>query len=127
MSEPEIRGQFVWHELATADHAAAFSFYNAVVRWEDAGTHDMGPIGLYRMFGRNGHTLGGMFNKPAEMPAPSHWLDYVRVANITASVDAVKAHGGQVLHGPAEVPGGDWIAQCLDPQGAAFALHQRKA
>ena len=44
----------------------------------------------------------------------------------TASVDAVKAHGGQVLHGPAEVPGGDWIAQCLDPQGAAFALHQRK-
>jgi len=25
------------------------------------------------------------------------------------------------------VPGGDWIVQCLDPQGAAFALHQRKA
>jgi uncharacterized protein len=28
----------------------------------------------------------------------------------------------QVLNGPMEVPGG-LIAQCLDPQGAMFALH----
>ena len=28
----------------------------------------------------------------------------------------------QVLMGPAEVPGGSWIVQALDPQGAAFAL-----
>ena len=26
--------------------------------------------------------------------------------------------GGQVLNGPMEVPGGDWIAPCMDPQGA---------
>jgi predicted enzyme related to lactoylglutathione lyase len=24
------------------------------------------------------------------------------------------------------VPGGDWILACQDPQGAVFALHQRK-
>ncbi|TJX16567.1 MAG: VOC family protein, partial [Mesorhizobium sp.] len=24
--------------------------------------------------------------------------------------------------GPMEVPGGDWIVQCTDPQGAHFAL-----
>ena len=41
--------------------------------------------------------------------------------------DAVKANGGQVLHGPVEVPGGDWIVQCMDPQGAVFSLHQRAA
>jgi predicted enzyme related to lactoylglutathione lyase len=28
--------------------------------------------------------------------------------------------------GPMEIPGGDRIAQCLDPQGAAFALHEPK-
>jgi predicted enzyme related to lactoylglutathione lyase len=28
--------------------------------------------------------------------------------------------------GPMDIPGGDSIAQCLDPQGAAFALHQAK-
>jgi uncharacterized protein len=34
----------------------------------------------------------------------------------------VKAGNGQVLNGPIEVPGGRWIAQCTDPQGAIFAL-----
>jgi hypothetical protein len=28
-----------------------------------------------------------------------------------------------VLNGPMEVPGGDRVAQCRDPQGAMFALH----
>jgi hypothetical protein len=37
-------------------------------------------------------------------------------------VDRIKANGGQVLMGPQEVPGGSWIVQAVDPQGAAFAL-----
>jgi predicted enzyme related to lactoylglutathione lyase len=78
------------------------------------------------MFGRKGHTLGGMFNKPAHMPFPPHWLLYARVENIQRAADAVKAAGGQVVNGPMEVPDGDWVLQGLDPQGAFFALHQRK-
>jgi predicted enzyme related to lactoylglutathione lyase len=39
----------------------------------------------------------------------------------------VKAGGGQVLNGPMEVPGGDWIVQALDPQGAMFAVVGKKA
>jgi hypothetical protein len=31
--------------------------------------------------------------------------------------------GGKLLVGPMEVPGGDLVAQCLDPQGGAFVLH----
>jgi uncharacterized protein len=34
----------------------------------------------------------------------------------------VKDKGGKVLNGPHQVPGGSWIVQCLDPQGAMFAL-----
>jgi predicted enzyme related to lactoylglutathione lyase len=37
-----------------------------------------------------------------------------------------EAPGGQVLNGPMDVPGGDRVAQCLDPQGAPFALHSTK-
>ena len=33
--------------------------------------------------------------------------------------------GATVLFGPMDVPGGDQIAQCLDPQGALFALHAK--
>jgi hypothetical protein len=79
------------------------------------------------MFGRQGVTLGGMFEKPADMPAPSHWMLYIRVADINTSVEVVKANGGQIVNGPMEVPGGDWVVNCVDPQGAFFALHQRKA
>ena len=30
--------------------------------------------------------------------------------------------GGKIVNGPMEVPGGDWIAQGIDPQGAMFAV-----
>jgi uncharacterized protein len=122
---PEI-GDVSWHELATSDLDGALRFYQQIAAWEQTGSHDMGAMGSYQMFGQQGHTLGGIFRKPAEMPGPSCWLLYIRVADITKGVDLVKANGGQVLRGPHEVPGGDWIVQCMDPQGAAFALHQRK-
>jgi predicted enzyme related to lactoylglutathione lyase len=64
-----------------------------------------------------------MFNKTAEMPGPPMWLYYIKVDSVEASVERVKQLGGQVLNGPMEVPGGDQIAQCTDPQGAVFALH----
>ena len=40
-----------------------------------------------------------------------------------SGMERVVAAGGQVVNGPMEVPGGDTVAQCVDPQGAAFALH----
>lgn len=39
----------------------------------------------------------------------------------------MKAAGGQVLNGPTEAPGGDWITPAQDPQGAMFALVGKKA
>jgi predicted enzyme related to lactoylglutathione lyase len=51
------------------------------------------------------------------------WLYYVKVADVNAAVSKVAELGGQVVNGPMEVPGGDLIAQCFDPQGALFALH----
>ncbi|MFM2059276.1 MAG: hypothetical protein RLY71_3661 [Pseudomonadota bacterium] len=48
------------------------------------------------------------------------WHGYV--ADITAALARVGAHGGTLLMGPHQVPGGSWIAHCLEPQGALFAL-----
>jgi predicted enzyme related to lactoylglutathione lyase len=50
------------------------------------------------------------------------WLYYINVEAIDAAVERVKAGGGQVINGPMEVPGGSWIINALDPQGAMFAL-----
>ena len=120
-------GEFSWHELATTDPDAALAFYGELFGWEKTGDHDMGPMGVYRMYGRNGKTLGGIFKKPAEMPGPSAWLYYARVADVNASIEAARRQGGQVLNGPMEVPGGDLIATFMDPQGGMFAVHQSKS
>jgi predicted enzyme related to lactoylglutathione lyase len=121
---PEDR-DFSWHELATTDHEAAFGFYQALFGWEKTEAMDMGEEGIYQMYGRpgEGFPLGGIYNKTPEMTMPAAWLLYVGVPDMEAAVEAVKAGGGQVLNGPMEVPGGDVITQCMDPQGAAFALH----
>jgi predicted enzyme related to lactoylglutathione lyase len=115
--------EFSWHELATTELTAAFDFYQKLFSWDEIATHDMGSMGSYLIFGRNGRQLGGMFKVMGDDPVPPNWLSYVRVADIDKAAAKVKAGGGQITNGPMEVPGGDWIAQCIDPQGAPFAVH----
>ena len=62
-----------------------------------------------------------MMQKPPHVPV-NGWNYYIRVAGIDAAKASVEANGGKVLHGPMEVPGGDWILNGIDPQGAMFAL-----
>ena len=121
------RGEFSWMELATTDSNEALHFYCALFGWERTAAHDMGPMGFYYLFGHNGRDIGGAFDKPAEMPGPPAWLGYVRGKDLDTVVDKAKAGGGTLVNGPMEVPGGDWIAQFVDPQGATFAVHVIKA
>jgi predicted enzyme related to lactoylglutathione lyase len=119
-------GEFSWHELATTDLDAAWEFYARLFNWNKTEAMDMGEMGIYQMYGRGEHTLGGIFQKPPQMPV-CMWLYYVFVENVKETVVKIKEAGGQVLNGPTEVPGGDLIAQCLDSQGAAFAIHSKKS
>jgi predicted enzyme related to lactoylglutathione lyase/NifU-like protein involved in Fe-S cluster formation len=119
-------GDFSWHELATTDYEAAWNFYSELFGWEKDSVMDMGPSGMYLMFKRNGVTLGGMYNKSADMPWPSNWLCYAKVDDVQDRVSTITNNGGQIAVGPMEVPGGDWIVVGTDPQGAAFALHSVK-
>ena len=122
---PEI-GDVSWHELYTTDAEAALRFYTELFGWRHTESMDMGAMGKYHMFGR-ALPLGGMMNKPAALAqVPPNWGFYFRVPDVHAGAERVKANGGQVVNGPMEVPGGDWVVNCMDPQGAAFSLHQRK-
>jgi len=116
-----------WRELATTDREAAADFYAALFGWEKQSAIDMGePVGVYQEFGRPGIPLGGIYRKPDDMPFPPHWLLYAKVPDLEASLAVARAAGGKVVMGPMEIPGGDRIAEVLDPQGAPFALHQPK-
>jgi predicted enzyme related to lactoylglutathione lyase len=125
--KPAKRGEFSWHELMTTDAKAALDFYAELFGWEKRNAHDMGPMGFYYLFGRNGQEIGGMFDKPANVPGGPAWLGYVRVKDVNQTAKKVKSAGGTLTNGPMEVPGGDWIAQFIDPLGAAFAVHTVKA
>lgn len=46
--------------------------------------------------------------------------------DIDAASVRVRDGGGQVLMGPSEVPGGGWIINATDPEGAVFALTGRR-
>jgi predicted enzyme related to lactoylglutathione lyase len=118
---PGTPGHAGWRELYAGDREAAFAFYSKLFGWTKAAHHDMGPMGLYQLFAAGSETIGGMMNKPPQVPAPC-WLYYFNVEGIDAAIGRVQAGGGQILNGPMEVPGGSWIAQCADPQGAIFCL-----
>ena len=78
-------------------------------------------MGTYQLFAINGEDKGGMMKKPPHIKVAT-WGYYFNVAALDAALGRVTKGKGKVLNGPMQVPGGSWIAQCVDPQGAHFAL-----
>ena len=120
-ADPMKPGCIGWHELHGGDPESAFAFYSGLFGWTKGEAMDMGPMGTYQIFTTKGRQSGGMMKKMAQEPM-AHWLYYINVEAIDAAVERVKSAGGQVINGPMEVPGGAWIINGLDPQGAMFAL-----
>jgi hypothetical protein len=114
-------GTIAWHELMATDGAAAFDFYVKQFGWTEGPVHDMGPMGLYRMFDVDGKTEGGIMTRPPGVPGP-FWNFYIQVEGAKEAVSRIEAGGGKVLNGPHQVPTGGWIVQAVDPQGANFFL-----
>jgi uncharacterized protein len=118
---PMSPGLVGWNELYSDDAPRAFDFYAGLFGWRKDQPIDMGPMGTYQLFAMGDRVLGGMMTRPPNVPVSS-WLYYFSVGEIDAAVDRAKKGHGEILHGPSEVPGGAWIAQGRDPQGAAFAV-----
>jgi uncharacterized protein len=120
--DPMKRGHIGWHELhGGGDPEQSFAFYSGLFGWTKGEAMQMGAMGTYQIFTTKDRQSGGMMKKMAEEPAP-HWLYYIAVAAIDAAAERVRSAGGKVVRGPHEVPGGAWIINGLDPQGAMFAL-----
>jgi len=114
-------GHVGWRELHAGDDKRAFAFYSGLFGWTMADAVDMGDMGVYQIFAIDGVPSGGIMRRMPDTPAP-FWLYYFNVAAIEPAIARVRDAGGQVLMGPHEVPGGSFIAQCFDPQGAMFGM-----
>ena len=117
-------GRVVWHELFAADAKAAFEFYRSVLGWQQAEPMTA-PIKSYQLFAAGEWTMGGMLNKIANAPVP-FWLYYFEVADLDVAIGQVRKEGGVITGGPVELSADIWMAHCIDPQGAVFALQGKR-
>ena len=118
---PGTTGLVGWNELMAADGSQAFEWYAALFGWTQAREMDMGPMGVYRIFATGGDPVGGMMTKMPEMPVP-FWAYYFNVPALDEAIARTVKAGGKLMHGPQEVPGPMFIANCQDPQGAWFSM-----
>ena len=107
--------------IITADLNRLLAFYSGLFGWTKAEAMPMGDMGVYQIFAIDGVPAGGMMTKMPQSPVP-FWLYYFNVEALDPAIARAKNGGGQIANGPMEVPGGSWIAQCFDPQGAMFAM-----
>ena len=110
-----------WNELSTTDQDGAIAFYTSQFGWTQEGDMDMGEMGKYRFIQNRGTTIGAVMRKPPQLPV-SLWTFYIGVDDIDRATEAVTSGGGRVLHGPMEIPGGEFSLNAIDPQGATFGL-----
>jgi uncharacterized protein len=117
---PMTVGHVGWHELLVGDLDREFAFYSRLFGWTKDRAIDMGEMGTYQTFATGGAPCGGMVKGCAQV-RPS-WQYYFAVDDVAKAADRARTRGAEILHGPAEVPGGAWIVQARDPQGAPFAM-----
>ncbi len=110
-----------WNELMTTDPDAGLAFYQKHFGWKQEGEMPMGDMGAYRFIQHGDSTIGAIMGMMPPVPVPV-WTYYIGVDDIDRAAAAVEQGGGQVTHGPDEIPGGDFAMSGTDPQGASFGL-----
>ena len=121
MSNAEIRGRFIWHELMTPETDAAAAFYSKVLPWRPQ------PSGMpsYSLWMAGKTQAGGLASQAddaRQSGAPPSWLVYIGTPDVDSTAAAAERLGGKILKGATDIPGIGRFAVLTDPRGAAFAV-----
>jgi predicted enzyme related to lactoylglutathione lyase len=116
----------VWHVLHTNAAARAMIHYTDLFGWEPLGPLDLGPHGVLQQFawhagGENVGAIGDIATRPGVHP---HWLFFFEVDALDPTMATMRSAGGIAVE-DTTLPSGRRVCICDDPQGAAFALHER--
>ena len=120
MPEESIRGRFVWYDLMTTDPEAAKAFYTAVTGWGTQVWEEMS----YTMWTVGEKPIGGIMKLPDEAVAGGarpHWLAYVAVPDVDATIARARELGATVMVPPTDIPTVGRYSVFADPQGALIA------
>jgi uncharacterized protein len=102
---------------------SAKAFYADVVGWRARDAATPGPA--YTLFSAKDSPVTGVMSLPEDAKrtgGPPHWIGYIGVDDVDATVSRTKQLGGAVRVPPADVPGVSRFSIVADPQMATFAL-----
>jgi len=114
---------FAYAELHTQNPDAAKTFYRQLLDWRITDSET--PAGVYTEIDPGEGFPAGM-KKAAGAAVSSHWLPYMRVADVAASTSKAKQLGARAIQELVEIPEGRFSI-LVDPTGAPFGLWQKAA
>ena len=98
-------------------------FYSSVIGWKTMDV-SMGEYNDYCMMSPDDDVVraGVCHQRGVNKDIPSAWIMYVNVADLDASMEAVKNGGGEIVNGPRKM--GEKARYCIikDPAGAYLGL-----
>lgn len=128
MAEGEKKiGEIVWVDLTVSNAKDVREFYQTVTGWE-SDEFDMGDYSDYVVSTPGDKdTVAGICHARGENAAlPPHWMVYIKVADLDASVAEARKRGGELLAGPKPF-GAARFCILRDPAGAAFGIIEGEA
>jgi len=111
-----------WVDVSVDDVPKAIAFYQALFGWDvQAGGPEASGYATAYLRGR---IVAGIRPKSGAPHAPSAWTVYLATDDADATADAIKAAGGRLAQGPADVMDEGRSAVAIDTTGAVFGLWQ---
>lgn len=115
------QGDLGWSQLTTTNASDALEFYRNLVGWQSKGEAAPG----YHIFGSSEEALGGITQPQGDQGGPPHWMPYITVDDLDATLAKAESLGATVVLPPMPLPeDSGWIAIIKDPQGVATGLAQ---
>ena len=108
-------------EILSAEPEQTVAFYRDVFGWEfnawdGPQAYWLVNTGANDQPGINGGVMGNHFEQRV--------INTIQVDSLDDAVAKIEAAGGEIAHGPREIPGIGQHAYCRDPQGAMFGVMQ---
>lgn len=120
-------GEIVWVDLTLPNAEKVREFYLSVTGWEASAFKVADYHDYVITTPEKKQTVAGLCHAKGDNAGlPPHWLIYVKVRSLDASIAAAKSHGGEVVAGPKKF-GGARFCVLTDPAGVAFAIIEGEA
>lgn len=118
-----IPGLVCWIDVSTADPVSTRNFYAGLFGWTYQVDPDPGS-GHYTTALCGGLPVAGLAGVAVQAGQPVTWTLYLASANTTHTAELFTQFGGQVLYGPADVPGQGSVLIGADPTGGVIGFWQ---